>query len=227
MTGFARINCWLAITVICLAGTACRYSIRQGPKPAETLSRFAGALKKGDLRTAYGLLSKGFRERHDYAAFSALIKSNPDEVAWLADELANPPRETRLTAALNYGTHDTLRLQLEEGEWRIADSPLELYGQATPAQALRSFLRAATNQRYEVMLRFVPSKWAEAMSVAKLKRQFEGEKKAEMAALLKRLRDSLGAPIQKTGLRAVMPYGENQSVRFIKEQNVWKIEDLD
>ncbi|MBW2732163.1 MAG: hypothetical protein JRH20_07195 [Deltaproteobacteria bacterium] len=82
-------------------------------------------------------------------------------------------------------------------------------------------------RRYDIMLRFVPSQWAAAMTVKKLKKLWEGEKRAEVEVLVKELDANLKAAIKIAGNRASMAYGDHKSVRFLKEEGAWKIEDPD
>ncbi len=44
----------------------------------------------------------------------------------------------------------------EGGRWRIDANAVDLYGQATPRQAITGFLRAFERKRYDVILRYVP-----------------------------------------------------------------------
>ena len=44
---------------------------------------------------------------------------------------------------VDYGQGERLGLVYENGAWRLGEDPLDLYGQRTPREALRSFVRAA------------------------------------------------------------------------------------
>jgi hypothetical protein len=73
----------------------------------------------------------------------------------------------------------------------------------------------------------VPSKWAAAMTKAKIKAMWEGEKRSEVDGLLKELKDNVDAPIQVSGNTAKMSYGAEKQVSFLLEDGLWKIEDPD
>ena len=141
--------------------------------------------------------------------------------------LKGGPVKTRIQAMVRYDNGESLKLEVEKGRWKIASDPTDFYSQKTPEDALRSFVRAIERKRYDIVLRFVPAKWADAMTVGKLKKQWEGGKQKEVKAMIKLLKENLKAPIHRSGDRATMPYGEKSEVRFVLEEGVWKIEDPD
>lgn len=193
----------------------------------QVLKEYARALKQGNHGRAYGLMTAEFRQTHTRADFERLLRERKSEVERAAEQLAEQPKRITLEAVITYGEGESLRLVSDGGTWRIASDPIDFYGQSTPGEALRSFVRAVERRRYDVVLRFVPNKWADAMTVDKLRAQWEGDKKDEVKGLLKNLKANLGAPIQTTGDSATMPYGDRYEVRFLREDGVWKIEDPD
>ena len=118
-------------------------------------------------------------------------------------------------------------LVLESGGWRIDGPVLEPWGQGTPRAALRTFLRALAERRYDVVLRLVPNRYRGGLSADKLRQYWEQERTDEHAALLARLRAAAAAPIVESGDEAHMPYGPDEEVRFTREDGRWKIEDPD
>jgi hypothetical protein len=65
------------------------------------------------------------------------------------------------------------------------------------------------------------------VSIDQLRDYWEGERRAENQKLLKALRAHVNAAIVETGDEARMPYDETAEVRFLREDGVWKIEDVD
>lgn len=206
---------------------ACRSNSPSASDPAAVLREYAGALERGRYDEAYELMSLEYRKRYTRAEFERALKERPDELKQMLAQLRERPRQVDVSAQVGYGEGDALKLSVERGAWRIDSDPLEFYGQRTPGEALRSFVRAIERRRYDVVLRFVPAKWAEAMTAEKLRAQWEGDKKAELERLLKNLKANLGAPIEEDGDNATMPYGENFKVAFVREDGVWKIADPD
>jgi hypothetical protein len=132
-----------------------------------------------------------------------------------------------VSAEFEYGLGDQMRLVQEGGRWRIATNPLAFYDQSTPQAALRSFIRAYRLERWDIMLHFVPNQWREKMDVAKLKAQFSGPSKDQMETLMNTLEANVDEPIVERGNDARMSYGEKYEVKFVKEDGVWKLKDLD
>jgi hypothetical protein len=195
--------------------------------PEQALKNYARALEQGNHDAAYSMMSSEFRKKYTRDDFVAMVRDHNSELKQSISQLKGRPRNVRMEATISFGAGDSLRLVLDNGKWQIASDPVDFYGQRTPAEALRSFVRAIERHRYDVVLRFVPNKWAETMTVQKLREQWEGGKREEVATLLKNLRANLTAPIHRKGDRATMPYGDRFEVRFVREDGVWKIEDPD
>lgn len=220
----------LALTVcvlVLLTATGCPTRGTSVNHPEQALSAYARALEQGNLDAAYAMMSSEFRKKYTRDDFVAMLKSHRNELKQSIAQLKGRPRKVELEARVTFGEGDSLKLVQRNGTWQISSDPVDFYGQRTPREALRSFIRAIDRHRYDVVLRFVPNKWAETMTVEKLKEQWEGGKREEVATLLKNLKANLGAPIHRKEDRATMPYADRFEVRFVKEDGVWKIEDPD
>jgi hypothetical protein len=216
----------IAALAAALAGCA---SGRAGNErtPEEVVRAYVAALRAGQYERAYELTSSAFRKRHSQKEFVERLAAGRQELGESLRLLGGDPVSATVTATVAYGSGDALLLEMDGGRWTIASDPTEFYGQRTPEEALRSFVRAVERRRYDIVLRFVPARWAGAMTAQKLRQQWEGAKREELAALLKRLKENLGAPIRISDDRASMPYGDRFEVRFVREDGVWKIEDPD
>ncbi len=215
---------WI-LPMMLLVGCATPKAARRTPE--RVLKMYVQALRVGQFDQAYDLTSLSFRKRHSRADFKRLLKENKAGLKDSLKMLKGGPVKTLIKAEIRYGVNESLELEVEKGRWKIASDPTDFYSQKTPADALRSFVRAIERKRYDIVLRFVPSKWADAMTVGKLKKQWEGKKREEVVAMIKLLKENLKAPIHRTGDRATMPYGEKSEVRFVLEEGIWKIEDPD
>ena len=78
-----------------------------------------------------------------------------------------------------------------------------------------------------MMLRFVPNAYREKMDAAKMKMQFTGGSKEQMETLMNTLEANVDEPIIERGNDARMSYGDRFEVKFVKEDGVWKLKDLD
>ena len=191
------------------------------------LDRYAGALRAKNYDAAYALMSSRFRAAVSHDEFVRMMRDNPREVADTADRLGSRQRRLEVSAELRYGLGDTLQLTEENGQWRIATNPLAFYDQTSPRAALRSFLRSFRLERWDVMLRFVPRTYAELMNVDKVKQQFTGERREEMAQLMNQLEANVDEPIEEQGNEARLRYGAGLEVKFVREEGRWRLQDLD
>jgi hypothetical protein len=195
--------------------------------PEQALHKYAAALRAGDSRAAYELLSEDAKKTLPYDAFERMVRENPGEVREIAEALSRPGEPLKITAVVAAADGETLHLVYEKGSWKADVSAIDLYNQATPLLALRAFVRAFEAKRYDVLMRFVPSAKAEGLSAAKLKKAWEGEQRLEMQRLVQALRAAEAtAQAEILGNRATVSYGAAGTVQLVEEDGVWKIEEF-
>jgi hypothetical protein len=211
------------VVLLCALAAACRPA--KGPE--ETLDKYGRALKNHDFASSYDMMSSAFRAKISRDEYARMMRDNPREVDETADRLRGRHGSLEVTAEFEYGLGDQMRLVQEGGHWTIATNPLGFYDQSTPKAALRSFLRAYRLERWDIMLRFVPNPYREKMDSEKMKAQFTGGSKDQMEELMNKLEGNVDAPIDERGNSARMAYGDKYEVKFIKEDGVWKLKDLD
>lgn len=213
---------WLAFAALAVA---CAGSRQLGPQ--EALDAYSKALQEGRTQDAYALLSAEAKKDIPYASFQRIIRENPEEVRELGRTLSAPASPPRVTAVVTSPSGEALPLVYEDGEWRVDASAIDLYSQASPEAALRGFVRAFRNRRYDVLLRFVPEAEREGLGVEELKRAWEGEERAELESLVAAVEAGLpSAKIDVAGDRATMAFGAGGTVELVRERGVWKVEDL-
>jgi hypothetical protein len=138
-----------------LALAACPSTlVQQGP--SDTLRAYAQALEQGRVDDAYRLLSDEAKRSLSLEAFRRAVKENPADIAEIAHAFSRPASDPVVSATVTVPNGDELVLVYEGGRWRIDASAVDLYGQATPRQAIMGFLRAFERKRYDVILRYVP-----------------------------------------------------------------------
>jgi len=148
----ARLACFPV--VLALAACSSNAIVQQGP--SDTLRAYAASLQDGRVDDAYRLLSDEAKRSMSLEAFRRAVKENPQDAVEIARALSRPAADPVVTATVTLPSGDELMLIYETGRWRIDASAVELYGQATPRQALMGFLRAFERKRYDVILRYVP-----------------------------------------------------------------------
>jgi hypothetical protein len=217
---------WKGVLALTLWTAAC--GSPPGVKgPRETLGAYAQAVEQGRVEAAYALFSDEAKKSISYEAFARMVRENGDEMRALAQALVRPSSPALVTATVTTGTGRELMLVWEDGKWQIDGSALDLYGQKTPESAVRAFLRAYRNRRFDILLRFVPSSEAEGLDTAKLRKAWEGEQRAEMDRLTQALEAALPtARFERIGNRATMTYAAGGTVEMVEEAGAWKIEDL-
>lgn len=149
----------LATPLLACSGSA---AVQQGPSDA--LRAYAQALEQGRVDDAYRLLSDEAKRSMSLEAFQRAVKENPADVLEIARAIARPSSDPVVTATVTVPNGDELLLVFEGGKWRIDAAAVDLYGQATPRQALVGFLRAFERKRYDVILRYVPDAEKEGLS---------------------------------------------------------------
>jgi len=210
-----------------LATSACGGSA--GSDPDRVLREYSIALERGRAEDAYALLSTESKKSISFEQFQRTLKENPEEVQELGQSLQRPqvgaPRVT--ATVLGPDGESSLLLVYEGGRWRVDGSAIDLYSQRTPEAAVRAFVRAFENRRFDVLLRFVPDDQRQGLSAAELRKTWEGEERADMERITSALKASLPtAKVEVFGDRATLPFGSGGSVELVRERGLWKIEDL-
>jgi hypothetical protein len=202
----------------------------QRTTPLDAIGAYTAALREARYTEAYRMLSAEARRSLSYDDFERLAREHPDEVRetvrWLDQIDPNAP----VTARIDLPNGESVSLVEENGQWRLDPSALDFYGQHTPRQALRSFVRALERRRYDILLRFAPRRLAQGMTAESLRHAWEQANVSDdVQAMLTALRASLDRPIEIVGDRATMQYGTGGRyiMQFVREDGVWKIEDTD
>jgi len=194
--------------------------------PAATLQEFGAALARNDVRGAYALTSADFQKRTSYEAFAAGLGQNHADTAAYGKRVSEDAARVAPRVDLPLAQGDAVSLVLEAGRWRVDGPAPDPWGQRTPRAALRTFVRALGERRYDIALRLVPRRHRVDLTADKLRQYWEAHQD-ETRGLLSRLQAALGAPIVESGDEAHMPYGPEQEVVFVREDGVWRIEDPD
>jgi hypothetical protein len=202
---------------------------QKAPGPSETLAAFGAAVERKDFPAAYALTSAEYRARVPLAAFRSQLEAGGADTQAAGRNLREEAARGKLRVEVDLDLDPGERLVLVEegGAWRVDRHALEPWSQATPRAALRSFVRALEQRRYDVVLRLCPNRQRASLSVDTLRAAWEGAERDGNARLLAQLRAAIRAPIVEAGDEARMPYGERAEVLFVKEDGRWKIEDPD
>jgi hypothetical protein len=198
--------------------------VARGGSPPSAVLAYATAIERRDYAGAYQLMSSTFRQRVPLNVFRRQLEQDSAELAADVRVLRGSADRWAGRVEVALPGDDRVAVVREGGGWRLEDRPLDPYGQTTPRTALRAFVRAVENHRYDVLMRLAPARFRDVLSAAKLRAFWEGEPAAQNRPLLRELRLNLNAPISEEGDEAFMTYSSNRQVRFVREEGAWCIE---
>lgn len=223
----ARWGALAAVALVCIAGCA-------PPKtPSDTLRAYAQAVEDNKLEQAYALLSTEAKRGLSLEAFRRMVRESPSDAKELARALARPSSDPVVTATATTATGDEIMLIFEHGVWRIDGQSIDLYGQATPKQAVKAFLRAFERKRYDILMRFVPdAKKSDGvmppLDEERLRESWEGPQKEDMRRVTQGVAAALASQaIEESADHAALPYGGSGTLTLLREHGVWKIEKFE
>ncbi len=193
--------------------------------PESTVIAFAQALDARDYERAYRLMSRDYQRRVSLEQFHRMVEENPDEAMHTARALTQVRGPAQEQAVVRYGDADELRLVREDEQWRVDTDLTNYYDQSTPRAALETFVRAMERQRYDVVVRLVPNADKEGITLERMTEAWSGDGREQVERMLSNLRAALNNPIEVVGDHATMAYGERLRVQFLREDDLWKIED--
>lgn len=212
--------------------TACRTA----SDPQQSLDRYLQETSRGSYDSAYERLSRAFRRQCDKPCFIRMVESRPGLSRQLLDELHSGEASIVYQAELKL--RDGTELHLEQAApaatqppsappppFLFSDNPLDFYPQDSPARALRSFVRAFSAQRFDVLLRFVPKSLESKLTADSLRTRFQSEPR--IATQVDAVRQHLDDPIAVEGNSAKLATGPEQEATLILEEGRWRIQKLE
>ncbi len=215
-----RMSGWSLLTLTLLALSACgrreQHDLRQASDEAAT------AVRRGDARALSQHVLVGARNRVDYAAILADKTRRAD---W-ARRLAKPD-QVQPTATLFVAADQPLAVVWTGQAWVFAEDPTVFYDQSTPRAALRSLVRASTNQRWDVLLGLAPERYRLGLAEDDLRRAWtEGQYAAALQASREQLRLHLADPIVSDAHEAVLDLGGGEAAHLEREGTRWVVVDF-
>ena len=217
----------LALLFSCAVASGLLGCAHRPEGPAATVAAFGTAVARGDLQAAYALTSTEFRRRMPFEAFAAGFTAGGGEPQVLGQRMVAESSRIAPRVEIELSLGERVPMLLEDGRWRIDGPVYEAWGQGPPRAALRTFVRALDERRYDVVLRLVPSRFRAGLSADKLRAYWEGDRQKENQALLAQLRAALTGPITESGDEAHLPYPPGRQAWLVREAEEWKVEDPD
>lgn len=203
-------------------GPGCGRASKQSA-PEATVRELATALRNNDAASAYALMSKDYRREHSLKDFQKQIADNKAEARVLAEALKKP-ESARRYAEVTLANGMSIQLEQKDGRWLFVTPVVDFYPQGTPREALASFVSAVEAQRWDIVLKLMPEAERGDLDAATLGNNLKSQRE-ELERMVALLKASLDSPIEEVADRATMPYGESYTVRFVREDGLWRIED--
>ncbi|MBW2260335.1 MAG: hypothetical protein JRG91_00060 [Deltaproteobacteria bacterium] len=193
------------------------------------LAALRAGLVGGDFEVAWAGLSAEQREVLDAQAFRNALENDPqiaEDLVALIDQALEDPGVS-LSARITLEDGRVVVMSLVEGRWVLESPATTFYGQATPREALVSFLDAFEAERWDVMADLVPSKYSVQDDAAVLEKAWSDPGGREVIErLIKIIDEHLYDEIEVQGNRAFLRHPEGQ-VTFLREGGLWVILDFD
>lgn len=199
----------------------CGAAVSQSPEA--TLEALADALEARDASAAYALMSRSYRAQVPFETFRALVEHPDDEALAAIAALRHRDGPAEIEARVTLDGGEPVVLRSEGSTFHVESDVVDYYSQASPRLALRSFVRAAEHQRFDVLLRLMPRRDREAFTEESLRAVWT-EQAERMDRIVGVLRAAMRAPIEVTFDRAVLD-GEGAHATFVLEGDAWVIED--
>jgi hypothetical protein len=202
----------LVVALLPLLG-ACSGAVKTGPQ--ETLQRYVHAVESDHPTDAYALLDESVRKQMTPTEFLARWKSLRVELQAQAAQLKpllGKPIKAR--AQVSFPSGSRANLSYAADVWKIDDGIALSGGAATPADALRAFIRAVESRNYELVMRFLARSVRESIE-------------RDITERAAKLKQALNQEIEVTGGRARLQYDPRYKIELIQEEGEWRILDLD
>jgi hypothetical protein len=222
MGSFCRL---VGFVLAVLAVIGCGGPATPAKESAELLRNYAQALRDGDTLRAWSLLDEAEKRETSFEAFSFWVKTHPADVRRLA-ELLEHPGGPDISASVSFEDSDRIEYVEQAGKYKIRLSSLDRFSQLTPLLALKSFVLAVKQQRYDVLVRLSSKSERKDWSEKKLKDAVEGIERARIAGLVRAIERALPrGKVEVLGSRATFDLGAGSQLTLVLEDGAWTIED--
>ncbi len=201
----------LAMGLVTACGAASNRSV-EGPEP--TIQALAAALRAGDARALYELMSDESRAHLSQAEVARLLDENRQELLERAQQVEAALARgvpTRATVRLSDG--ELAVLERERAEWTIVGGVLDAPALLTPEDAVLSLRRALRRRSLRGVLRV-------------LARGPRADLESEFRDFLDDTEDELDMEIEVRGDEAVVRWSTGREVRLVREAGEWRVADV-
>ena len=184
------------------------------PDPRAAALEYAKAAEAGDHAAIYALLTDRSQRELGPAGTKALVEDAQREIKERAASLKQGPLNVQARAEVRFDDGEKAFLELESGQFRVADTGTLPSGAVTPAQALDELRVALARRSYPALMRVMTS-------------STRGSMENNMRGLVEGLEQPETLDIQLDGDRASVELPDGHTVKLKREEGLWKIDDFD
>jgi hypothetical protein len=181
--------------------------------PQPTIDRYLKAIDSGDADAAYALLSAEHRAHVSASQFRARFEDTRAEVIERTERIRRTGTAVEAEATVELDNGDTVKLALEDGQWRIAAGLLDASALRTPVDAVQTLRR--------VLLR---------RDLAGLLSLLTREERANWEATFGRIIESTADPLdwetQIDGDEAIVRTTGGGVIVLRREAGRWRVHDI-
>lgn len=169
------------------------------------------ALQAGDDSRAYRLLSAEARVH---------FQKSPPEPKGGGEPPWRSPYEVSFGARMPSEAGEILLEKTARG-WVLTSGVLDFYSQESPREALRAFVLAVEQRRYDVLYELAPLRFQKEMTISSLEEEMEKDR-PEILRKVEQLKAHLHEPIRVLDKTAVLFYPEG-GVELLYEEGRWRV----
>ncbi|HVU01183.1 MAG TPA: hypothetical protein VHE30_05500 [Polyangiaceae bacterium] len=184
------------------------------PDPRATVDEYAAAVRKGDSRAVYALLSEEARRAYGERGTDALVRDERVELASQARAVTAKGATLRIVAEVPFSDGERSIVEVEDGRFRVSAAAGLPSSPRTPAQALSDLRVALVRRSYAALVRVL----AESTR-ASLER--------DLRSLASGLENPDALDVKVRGDTAEVVLAGGHKVRLVREAGVWRIFDFD
>ncbi len=192
--------------------------------PKDALVAYAAALRANDAQQVWLLSDASFRRAHDPEQVAAYLRAHPEEVGRLLRAL-DGAQGTHATIELGDGGR--LSMVMESGGWRVRDGGLVPFDADTPEAALVAFFRGVESGRLGEVRAVMPDEFAARFAQDEALRAHLSSLAARIEAARSALTPIRAQMAEIDGDRAWIRYGRGKKAELVRQQDRWRVVDLE
>ncbi len=202
----------LAWCLLTLFFVSCSPSTSQ--KAQLTLKNYLSYAEKKNPAAIYEQLSLKQKENLTLEAFLQQWKSHQFELKEQRKRLQSQlQKPLKLKATIRVGGQNSLVLVLDGDRWKIDKCNLFSFDGSSIRTVLKSLIQAIEHRNFKQVMNLLANSTRDSID-------------REIQDRLERLKDSANHKIELSGNKAILRYGPEYKIEFVKEKDVWRILDF-